>query len=103
MSESRGCAVSETVQLAFCEPANAMALGKEHLRLLAPDASPTSVGLPRGTRALCGRDLTAGWDLPLAATREAIEHAASPRSSDGRVMLCSLCFLESFPHYGDAS
>lgn len=75
--------------LAFCEPGNAMAMGKEHVRVVGPEGHKYGGGIPGA--ALCGRDLRKGWDLQRQVTADAIRTLGTARPGDGHVWLCADC------------
>ncbi|WP_420878971.1 hypothetical protein [Rhodococcus sp. (in: high G+C Gram-positive bacteria)] len=77
--------------LAFCEPGNAVAMGKIHIRLLGNGNPERGTGFPAGTQALCGRHLDYGWDLDGAVTATSVAEQSHPRASDGHVWLCRNC------------
>lgn len=92
---------SATLPYAFCEPGDAIAMGKEHLRRLSPDTPSRGAGFPPGTEALCGRDLHFGWDLPGDVTAPEVELRTTPRPGDGQAWLCPRCtdaFGQENPH-----
>ncbi|WP_449651901.1 hypothetical protein [Tessaracoccus sp.] len=74
---------------AFCEPVNALPMGREHLRLVGDEGFKFGGGAPG--LALCGRDLMLGWDLERAVTVEVVTDLSSPRAGDGHVWLCPDC------------
>ncbi|WP_137726496.1 hypothetical protein [Prescottella subtropica] len=77
--------------LAFCEPGNAVAMGKIHLRVAGSGNPDRGAGLPAGTHALCGRPLDYGWDIDGDVTTASVAEQLEPRVSDGHVWLCRSC------------
>lgn len=72
------------LQFAYCEPVAAGALAPWHVRRLDGDTIRPGRGITG--RALCGRDLTGGWDIPDApVTLETIG-----------TQVCHLCATEWF-------
>jgi hypothetical protein len=89
--------------LTFCEPGNAVAMGKHHLRLLSEETPPRGAGFPSGTTALCTRDLGYGWDLPDDVTDEAVLAERTPRPGDQHVWLCASCAAAFDKHVSAAT
>ncbi|MDH6284032.1 hypothetical protein [Prescottella agglutinans] len=84
-------ATGQGPELAFCEPGNAVAMGKIHVRVVGAGRPERGAGLPAGTEALCGRDLDYGWDLDGDVTTESVDQRSRPRAGDGHVWLCRGC------------
>lgn len=78
-------------ELAFCEPGNAVAMGKIHVRLVGAGQPARGAGLPAGTQALCGRYLDYGWDVDGDVASESIAEQSQPRATDSHVWLCHGC------------
>lgn len=74
-------------RLAWCETVTAGPLAPNHLRLLEPGEDlRTGGGL--FTPALCGRDLSGGWDLSIAEM-PAVRHRHATQAPTARV--CVAC------------
>lgn len=79
----------ERTRYAVSEPALANAFALNHLRVIPVGDGPCLSGLPRGTVALCGREL--GWDLREVNGDEVAKLAVAPRGNTGGVWLCDVC------------
>lgn len=89
-SEADAAAVT---RYAFCEPVTAVAMGKEHIRVVGPEGRRLGGGIPHGDAGgvLCGRDLGRGWDLGREVTPRIVEILTTPRDGDSHVWVCPKC------------
>lgn len=78
-------------EFSFCEPGNAVAMGKIHIRAVGAGQPARGAGLAAGTAALCGRHLDYGWDLDGDVTAHSVAEQSKPRPRDGHVWLCRGC------------
>lgn len=82
----------EIREFSWCEPGQALPMGKRHLRRNSGPLKLTGLG---EATALCGRDLKYGWDLPTSTDRVTVQALSTPRPGDGHVWACADCVEES--------
>lgn len=76
----------ESIQFSFCEPSGASTLSKEHIRRVGPEGIKPGGAIPGP--ALCGHDVSGGWDIPnLPVTPSNFDTAAETNPT------CAACVL----------
>lgn len=85
---------AQTPAYTFCEPVSATATSHHHIRQVGSDGIKPGGGILGA--ALCGRDVSRGWDLAGEVTVASV--GSQPRPGDGRVFVCPPC-AEKYLHH----
>ncbi|MDG4795445.1 hypothetical protein [Micromonospora sp. WMMD1082] len=84
---------SQSPEYVFCEPVSQTGT-RSHLR--RPDSAGAVFphgGIPSGCRALCGLDVSRGWDTEPPVTAHAVREllAITRQAKPGEGMICARC------------